>query len=155
MTINYKIPMTLYDKLLFSICEEYDSKIKRLVSITKNIPKNRYQLPKTDEDKVTLRMGGVNAYIFKAPHDLFDIEYKVEFRINSKQFIKFVNEFMYKNGYRNFDFNMWVYKDELFFNLYNYIATRYGLMSKIHQCGGYIQFDIKVFTHPDIRIIDM
>jgi len=155
MSINYTIPMTLYDKLMFATCEEYDAKIKRLVSIVKNITRNKYELPQTSEDKTTLRMGGVNVYILKAPQDLFNIEYRIELRTNTKQFVEFINEFMSKNGFCNFEFNNWIYKDEFFVNLSNYVATRYHLVSKIYQNGGYIEFDVKVFMHPGIKIIDI
>jgi len=155
MMNNYNIPMTIYDKLMFSICEEYDVKFKRLASIVKNITKNKYELPTTVENKVTLRMGGVNVYIWKAPQDLFDIEYMVEFRVNTKQFVDFVNEFMNKNGFKAFDLNKYMYKDELLTNLSNYIVIKYNLNTTIYQSGGYIEFDTKVFMHPSIKIIDI
>lgn len=154
MVIDYKIPMTLYDKLMWSICEEYDSKFKRLASISKFIVRNRYELP-TDENKKTLRMGGVNVYIWKAPQDLFNIEYIIELKVNKNQFVKFVNTYMNKNGFKDFNFNQWMYKDGFFFNLSECMATKYKLSTKIHQVGGYIQYEVKVFIHPSTKIIDI
>jgi len=150
---DYEIPMTIYDKLMCSICEEYDSKFKRLASIAKFTVRDRYELP--TKGKKTLRMGGVNVYIWKAPNDQFNIEYIIELKINKKQFIKFINNYMHKNGFKDFDFNKWMYKDGFFFNLSEYIKTKYKLSAKIYEVGGYIQYEVKVFIHPGTKIIDI
>jgi len=146
------IPMTIYDKLMFTICEEYDVKLRRVASISKNLIKNRYELP-TDDKKIRLRMGGINVYISKTPQDLFDIEYNVEFKINAKQFTKIVNRFMNKNGYNVFDFENYIDKDEMLTNLANYINNKYNIKSHVYHNGGYIQIDVKVFMHTDTRVL--
>lgn len=154
MLSDYEIPMTLYNKLMLSICEEYDLKFKRLASISKNVVRNRYELP-INEKKKTLRMGGVNVYIWKAPRDLFNIEYILELKINKVQFIKFVNSYMNKNGFKGFDFDQWMYQDGFLFNLSECITTKYNISTKTHIVGGYIQFEVKIFIHPSTKIIDM
>lgn len=63
MSTNYNIPDSIYDKLMFVICKEYDEKLNRISFIANHMFENRYELPKTSKDKTTLRMGQIVAYI--------------------------------------------------------------------------------------------
>lgn len=154
MSIDYNIPEKTYEKLMFEICKEYDEKFSRLSYIVNHIPENRYELPQAVGDKVTLRMGSLIAYIKKPTGDLFDIEYAVEFKMNAKMFIDFINTYLRKHYYHKFNFDNYTYKDEFLNELAKYISDKYNIKYiKIYQNGGYIEFDITVWMCPDTRII--
>jgi hypothetical protein len=152
MSIDYNIPNTVYEKLLFEICKKYDEKFKRLKFIADHVPENRYELPKTVNDSVCLKMG-MMVYIKKAVGDPFDIEYTVEFNMNAKSFINFINTYMKKHYYIKFDYENYTYKDEFLNILAKYISEKYSINAKIHRNGGYIQYNIIVWMCPKTRII--
>ena len=154
MSIDYNIPEKTYEKLMFAICKEYDRKFKRLSYIVNHIPENRYELPETSDNKITLKIDTVVLYIKKPPGDLFDIEYKVEYKINAKLLINFINVYLKKYFYQKFEFDNYTYKDEFLNELAKYISDKYNIKYiKIYQNGGYIEFDITVWMCPDTRII--
>ena len=153
MSINYNITDSTYEKLMFAICKEYDEKLNRISKITEYLPEGRYELPKTPNEKTTLKMGQIVAYIKKPPGDIFDIEYRVEYKINAQNFIDFINLYLKKHYYFKFDFNNFTYKDEFLNMLAKYIYEKYHMHTKIWQNKGYIQFDITVWMQPETRII--
>lgn len=154
MSINYNIPEKTYERLMFEICKEYDGKFNRLSYIVNHIPEGRYELPKTVDDTVVLKTGVLTAYIKKPAGDLFDIEYKVEFRINARIFIDFINTYIRQHYYSKFNFEKYTYKDEFLNVLATYISEKYNIQNIIvWKNEGYIQFDITVWIHPETRII--
>lgn len=154
MSIDYNIPEKTYEKLLFEICKEYDEKFSRLSYIVNHISEHRYELPVTVEDVITLKMGTMTAYIKKPAGDQFDIEYRVEFKINAKMFIDFINTYLRKHYYSKFSFTKYTYKDKFLNVLASYISEEYNIKYiKIWKNEGYIQFDITVWMHPETRII--
>ncbi len=153
MSTNYNIPDNTFEKLMFAICKEYDEKLNRISKIVEYLPMGRYELPKTPEDKITLRMGQIVAYIKKPSGDLFDIEYLVEYKINANNFIAFINRYLRKHFYFKFDFENYTYKDEFLNTLAKYISEKYHMNAKIWRNRGYIQFDITVWLNNETRII--
>lgn len=153
MLINYNIPDETYDKLMAAICKEYDGKLERVAYIVHHIPEGRYELPKTVGAKTTLKMGVLIAYIKKPPGDLFDIEYKVEFKMNAGNFVQFIDTYLRRYYYFKFNLDNYIYKDEFYNDLARYISEKYNMNVKIYQNKGYIQFDITVWMCPDTRII--
>lgn len=150
---DYDIPDDTYTKLLVAICDEYDKSFIRFATILKNATKERYPLPVSVDKKTTLRMGGINVYVSKAPYDPFDIEYLLEFRLNKRLFVEFINTYMRNQEDYKFEFDNYMYKVELFYDLSSYMSKRYDIKPYIYMNGGYIEFNIQFFTHANTRII--
>ena len=153
MLINYNIPDETYNRLMSAICKEYDEKFDRLSYIANHIPEGRYELPTTVGDRITLKMGVLIAYIKKPPGDIFDIEYKVEFKMNTAKFVQFVDTYLKKYYYFKFNLDSYIYKDEFYNDLARYISEKYHMNVRICQNKGYIQFDVTVWMCPNTRII--
>lgn len=153
MSINYNIPDSTFEKLMFTICKEYDEKFNRISKIIEYLPEGRYELPKTPDEKITLKMGHIVAYIKKPKGDLFDIEYLVEYKINAKNFVDFINSYLRKHYYFKFDFDNYTYKNEFLNTLAKYISEKYHMDTKIWQNKGYIQFNITVWMCEETRVI--
>jgi len=151
--INYNIPETVYDKLMIAICKEYGEKLDQLSFIANHMDEGRYELPKTVEDRMVLKRGIMTAYIKKPSGDLFDIEYKIEYKINATMFVGFVNKYLIKHWYKKFNFDDYTHKNVFYNDLARFISKKYNINTKLREKGKYLQFDVTVWMHPDTRII--